>query len=104
MKTAWVLAYRYPTMDSAKHGWEAVRDMIFLDDMDASVYRSKINGYAHVVIVGNQCLTSGLQDRFAGACRGASSALLPQMIAAYLVERRRQSAIPGTFWERRGTS
>jgi len=37
LKTAWVLAYRYPTMNSAKHGWEAVRDMIFLEDMDASV-------------------------------------------------------------------
>jgi hypothetical protein len=104
LKKEWVIAYRFATMEAAKQGWEAVRNIILAEDLDASAYRSKINGQAHVVIIGDEPMTSPLQDRFGSACKNGLAALIPQMIAAYLVERRRLSAIPGMFWERRGTS
>jgi hypothetical protein len=84
-------------MDSAKTGWKSVRDMILLDDLDASVYRSFIDGKAYVVLVGNQCLQP-LQKRFSDSCTGAILARIPERVAAY------RSKIPGMFWERRGTS
>jgi hypothetical protein len=104
LKRDWVIAYRFANMNEAKPAWEAVRKLILTEDFDASVYRSQINGQAHVVIVGDQPMTSVLQERFAAACKNGLVALIPQMIAAYLVERRKQTAIPGMFWERRGTS
>jgi len=91
-------------MEHAKAGWKRVRDMILFDDLDASVYRSMIDGKAHVVVVGNQCLKPELKERFSASCSGAVLTLIPERVAAYLVERRERSAVPGMFWERRGTS
>ena len=104
MGETWVLAFQYPNMERARKGWKRVRDMIFADDLDASVYRSLIDGGAYVVVVGNQCLKPELQQRFADSCAGAVLTLIPERVAGYLVERRHRSAVPGTFWERRSTS
>lgn len=98
-----MLAFQYPTTKEAKSGWKRVRDIILFEDMDVSVYRSYIDGRSHVVIVGNQDLDCDLRNRFSQACSGGSSVLIPDQIAAYLVERRERSAIPGAFWERRST-
>ncbi len=104
MGETWVLAFRFAAPDQAKAGWRRVRDAILFEDLDASVYRSYISGEWHVVVVGNQCLDPKLHNRFAEACSGGSSALIPDKVAAYLVERRERAAIPGMFWERRSIS
>jgi hypothetical protein len=100
----WVLAFWYPSMDAAKAGWKRVRDLILTHNCDASVYRSQINGEAHVVIVGWSSVTEDLRRQFAGACSDGRLKEIPEAVRAYLVERRNRSAILGAFWERLGTS
>jgi hypothetical protein len=91
-------------MDSAKIGWERVRDLILTHDCDASVYRSQIDGVAHVVIVGWDTVPGSLLTRFEEVCSNGRPTGIPEAIRGYLIERRNKSAIPGAFWERRGTS
>jgi hypothetical protein len=81
-----------------------VRNLILAHDCDASVYRSQINGEAHVVIVGWSSVPVDLRQRFSGACSEGRLKEIPVEVRAYLVERRNRSAIPGAFWERLGTS
>lgn len=99
-----MLAFRYPDMETARHGWERVRDLIFFRDCDASVYRTQINGEAHVVIVGWTSVPGELRDHFERLCSGGCAAEIPETVRLYLIERRNTSAIPGAFWQRRGTS
>jgi hypothetical protein len=100
----WVLAFRYPTMDAAKVGWKRVRDLILAYNCDASVYRSQINGLAHVVIAGWETVPDELRRRFSEECSSGLRAEIPEAVRSYLIERRNKSAIPGAFWERLGTS
>jgi hypothetical protein len=91
-------------MDAAKVGWKRVRDLILAHDCDASVYRSQINGEAHIVIVGWDSVREELRRSFHEACSDGHLAGIPEEVRAYLIERRNESAIPGAFWERLGTS
>ena len=104
MRETWVLAFRYPDMEAAKLPWERVRDLIFIQDCDASVYRSQINGEAHVVIVGWNSVSGAMRRRFSELCSGGCAAEIPEEVRMYLIERRDKTAIPGAFWQRRGTS
>ena len=102
MQENWVIAYRFPSMDAAKTKWEKVRDLILVNDCDASVYRSQINGTAHVVIVGWQSVPESLRRQFREVCTDGELAEIPLEVRSYLIERRNRTAIPGAFWERRG--
>ena len=99
-----MLAFRYPNMEAAKLGWERVRDLIFIQDCDASVYRSQINGEAHVVIVGWNSVSGAMRRRFSELCSGGYATEILEEVRLYLIERRNKSAIPGAFWQRRSTS
>jgi hypothetical protein len=81
-----------------------VRDLILAHDCDTSVYRSQIDGVAHVVIVGWNSVPEDLRQRFSEACSEGRLKEIPEAVQAYLVKRRNRSAIPGAFWERLGTS
>lgn len=102
MQESWVIAYRFLSMDDAKPKWEKVRDLILINDCDASVYRSQINGIAHVVIVGWPTVPETLRQLFRDVCIDGEVTEIPLEVRSYLVERRNQTAIPGAFWERRG--
>jgi hypothetical protein len=91
-------------MEGAKLDWERVRDLIRIEDCDASVYRSQINGGAHVVIVGWNSVSCELRRNFAEACSDGSLTDIPEAVRSYLIERRNKSAIPGMFWQQLGTS
>ena len=104
MRETWVLAFRFPDSQSAKQAWEHVRDLIFMQDCDASVYRAQINGEWHAVIVGWDSVSAAMRGIFADLCSEGSAVVIPEVVSEYLVERRNKTAIPGAFWQRRGTS
>ena len=58
----------------------------------------------HVVIVGWTSVPGELRDHFTRLCSGGCAAEIPEEVRLYLIERRNKSAIPGVFWQRRGTS
>jgi len=68
------------------------------------VYRAQINGDWHVVIVGWNSVSAVMRRIFADLCSAGCAAEIPEAVCSYLVERRNSSAIPGAFWQRRGTS
>jgi hypothetical protein len=96
-----VLVFQYPTMDAAKPAWERVRDAILLDDLDASVYRTMLNGQPLVIIVGTPRLADLDRSGLSAMCSDGQPTDIPDDVAAYLIERREQVSIPGAFWERR---
>ena len=48
---SWVMACRYPDMDSAGVAYSGARDVVFDNDIDASVYRLQLDGVPHVIVV-----------------------------------------------------
>lgn len=98
--SSWLLAFRYPDMESAGEAYSRAREIVFSEDIDASTYRVQINGLPHVVALGEGPLRPRLRRRFEVACTSGVAVELPADAQAALVRRRLEGRIPGAFWER----
>lgn len=99
---SWLLARRYPDAGSALTAYEAARDLLLEDDLDASVLRITLNAVSFVTVLGEAPLENEAAEHLDAALGEGIAAQLPSQVVAQLQERRR--AFKGTgfgFMERR---
>jgi hypothetical protein len=98
----WVKAYRYTDMQTAGIAYSVVRDIIFENDVDASVYRVQLNGMPHVILISEETFPAALEGEVGEVFEDGLPTDMPPEISAVLLDRRRELKMPGVFWERRG--
>ena len=89
-------------MDTAGITYAVVRDVIFQNEIDASVYRINLNGIPHVILIGEQELPKPVAREISDIFDDGQPTTVPPEVTGVLVDRRRELKIPGVVWERRG--
>ncbi len=98
----WLLARRYSDATKALAAYEAARDLLLMDDLDASVLRVTVNGTSFVTVLGEIALSETTTERLESALTEAPAAELPRDVQQFLRERRRAFKETGfRFMERR---
>jgi hypothetical protein len=99
---SWLVARRYPDARKALVAYEAARDLLLTDDLDASVLRVTVNGTSFVTVLGETALNEPTTERLERALGEATTAELPEDVKRLLRERRRAFKETGFgFMERR---
>ncbi len=97
----WSASYRFASVAAARRAYEVVRDYIFGEDVDASVYRVMLNGASHVVAISEAEPSAEAYERIRQACRGGGSTVIPDEIVLVLAMRRAEMKTKGERVERR---
>lgn len=102
----WMLVRRYQHESAARTVYEAARDLLFTQDLDASVLRFSVNRSFHVALIGDVPLTPAAQRALDALLdRGGEPVELPPFAADDLRERRAQFKESGIdYYERRTDS
>ncbi len=99
---SWLLARRYTDATKALGAYEAARDLLLTEDLDASVLRVTVNGTSFVTVLGEALLDEESSEHLERALGGATEAELPEEVKRLLRERRRAFKETGFgFMERR---
>lgn len=101
--TGWLLVRRYADEPTALKTFEAARDLLFTQDLDASVLRFSINRTFHVAVIGESPLSQEASGAVNEVLELAGEPVeLPPFAADELRERRQQFKESGIdYWERR---
>lgn len=101
----WLVVRRYRDEPAALTTYEAVRDLLFTEDLDASVFRFTLNGVCHVAVVGETPFeTSRWQPMFGLLDTDGEQTELPADASEHLWARRRSFKATGAdYLERRTT-
>jgi hypothetical protein len=99
----WVMARRFPDPVGALKIYEAARDLLLKEDLDASAFRFFLDGENYVAIVGEAPLPSKAARKLHEALRsGQEVGQLPASVVEHFRERRREFKGLGVeFLERR---
>lgn len=100
---AWVMARRFPDPVAALKSFEAARDLLLKEDLDASAFRFFLDGENYVAIVGEAPLLAEATSKLEQALRwGQEAGQLPASVVEHFRERRREFKGLGVeFLERR---
>lgn len=98
------IAFRFDSAGDAGKAYEATRDLVFGDDLEASVYRVCLNGIWHMVVVGEAVPLPRLQTTLPSICERGESTTLPDEVVLTLALRRAQFDGPDVKFERRSVS
>jgi hypothetical protein len=98
-KQGWLLAFRFPNMETAGKAYQRARNVVFGRDIDTTVYRVQLEGIAHVVVLGDGPLTIWSTETFTKACAGGEATSIPEDVKRLLEKRRQAGKVPGAFWE-----
>ncbi len=86
---SWIIAGAFPNMNEARQVYEQARDLLLLDDLDASVIRFQFKGTNFVAVIGETPLSGeGLAHVNEVLSAGEPSVVAPA-VADHLRERRR---------------
>ena len=99
----WLLVRRYQNASAALKIYEATRDVLFTQDLDASVLRFTLDGVNHVAVLGEEPLDVEASGTVAALLDdGGEHAELPEPVRDELLVRRRAFKASGAdFFERR---
>jgi len=98
----WLLVRQYPDARTALVSYEAARDLLLDDDLDASVLRVTVNGVSFVTVMGEGPLDSESVGRLDVALGRGIASTLPDEVGDALRRRRRAFKHTGIgFLERR---
>lgn len=99
----WTLSFGYSSLADAGPAYEAARDIIFNadGDVDAGVYRARVNGACVVIIIGIGELTEELRNRFVRDCHPRWLAAIPGELFITLLLRHVEQRSLGARVERR---
>ena len=98
----WMLASRFTTVGDALKAYEETRDLLFLDDLDASVVRFTFEGESFVAVVGEVPPPEEDIEHIKSSLVAGRPSELPPVVADHLRERRRRfKATKLEFLERR---
>lgn len=99
---AWILARRFPDPPRARAAYEAARDLLLDEDLDASVFRMTLSGVSFVAVVGIAPPREDATQRMEDALAAGEPAELPEEILQHLRERRHAfKGLPIEYLERR---
>ncbi len=98
----WLLVRQYPDARTALVTYEAARDLLLTNDLDASVLRVTVNGISFVTVLGEGALDSVSTGRLDVALGRGVATTLPDEVGDELRRRRRAFKHTGIgFMERR---
>jgi hypothetical protein len=87
----WIRVRKYASIDEATAVYETARDLLFTEDLDATVFRFLLNGQSHVAVLGEIPLTeqeSAFVDQAIDA--NGTTSEIPHAAETMLRERRRK--------------
>ena len=101
--TSWLIARRFPDVASALKAWEAARDLLLTQDLDASVLRFSLNGESHIALLGELPLPVVADQKMQAVMEeNSEAAVLPDTVTAALRTRRKEFKTLGfDYLERR---
>ncbi len=87
----WLVARRFSNVTSALKAYEAARDLLLTEDLDASVLRFTLDGQSHVAVLGESPLPPAGDEKMRAIIEPGSEVVeLPEQIADKLRARRRE--------------
>jgi hypothetical protein len=87
---AWVMARRFPDPVRALKSYEAARELLLKEDLDASAFRFFLRGENYVAVIGEAPLPPGATQKVDAAMRsGEEAGRLPAWVLEHLRDRRR---------------
>jgi hypothetical protein len=95
MVEGWVLVFAFETFDRAGLAYEACRDLIFGQELDASVYRIVLNGRTHVVVLGFVPLPEQTMEALQRQLSQGCGSSLPREVLLILAARHAEVRAPG---------
>ena len=98
----WIATHRFKDAQTAVQAYEAIRDLLLTDDIDASVFRFTLDGVSHVGIVGETSLGDTAAEKIDLALKRGTNADVPPSVV-HRLRRRRQDfkGLKIDFLERR---
>ena len=98
----WTRVSRFDSADEARVVYEALRDLLTLDDLDASTFRFTVNGASHVALLGEDPLAATTEERVHSLLGRGVVSEVPIDVSRQLQERRSRFRSTGLeFYERR---
>ena len=99
----WALARRFSDEEQALRAYEAARDLLLSDDLDASVFRFSLSGVSFVAVLGSRPLERNAAEQVESILSEGHGAELPREVLEHLRERRRAfKGLRIDYLERRG--
>lgn len=95
------IAFRFADFVDAGKAYEAARDLIFGEELNASVYRVVLNGVTHVVVIGEDVMYPRLQRALPAIREEGELTDVPDGVVLALALRRAQVSGPDVKFERR---
>lgn len=104
MIEGWVLAFEFESWEIAGGVYEQARDVIFREDVDASVYRILLNGRPHVVALGLVATKLAVQSELEALLGsfGRDSQLPEEVLLTLILRRAEVSGSDVRFEHRSG--
>jgi hypothetical protein len=102
MASGWVLSFAFDSFARAGPIYERARDLVFANDVDASVYRIVLNGLTYVVALGFVELPPAVGHEIERILSQGEDAVLPEEVLLALALRHAEMRAPGMKYERRG--